>query len=360
MMAFFLVFALALIVTLLLIPLTDRLGKRLGITSKFGGRRITDGDTRRVSKLGGIALFGGFAVAALAAQVLPVPRLDPYELIRFVGLMLGACAIFVVGLLDDINNFGSLPQFIGQSIAAGIAIAFQIFIEYFNNPITGAQTDPFPTIVTVTLSYFWLVGMMNTMNFLDGLDGLAAGVTVIAGVMLFLNSAFRVEPAQTSVSLLHLALVGAAAGFLLVNFYPAQIFMGGGAHLLGYLLGALSIIGGAKMATILLVMGLPLLDVGWQVINRLRRGRNPFEGDRGHLHFRLQDLGFTQREIVLGYYAFCALFGALTLITTSQFFKFVALGVMMGLIAGGFVLIGRMGQAQRQTGSASAGSGDSS
>jgi len=96
------------------------------------------------------------------------------------------------------------------------------------------------------------------------------------------------------------------------------------------------------------------------VINRLRRGRNPFEGDRGHLHFRLQDLGFTQREIVLGYYAFCALFGALTLITTSQFFKFVALGVMMGLIAGGFVLIGRMGQAQRQTGSASAGSGDSS
>ncbi|PJF24779.1 MAG: undecaprenyl/decaprenyl-phosphate alpha-N-acetylglucosaminyl 1-phosphate transferase, partial [Phototrophicales bacterium] len=179
--------------------------------------------------------------------------------------------------------------------------------------------------------------------------------TVIAGLMLFINSAFRVEPAQASVSLLHLALIGTAAGFLLHNFYPARIFMGGGALLLGYLLGSLSIIGGAKMATILLVMGLPLLDVGWQVINRLRHGRSPFEGDRGHLHFRLLDLGFSQRQIVLGYYAFCSFFGALTLITTSQLFKFIALGVMMGMIASGFVLIGRMGSAARQTGSASAG-----
>jgi UDP-GlcNAc:undecaprenyl-phosphate GlcNAc-1-phosphate transferase len=362
-MVFFWVFALAFLVTLLLIPLMDRLGKRYGITSKFGGRRITEGDARGVSKLGGVALFGGFAVAALAAQALPVPRLDPYEVIRFTGLMLGACAIFAVGVLDDIFTFRALPQFIGQSIAAGIAIAFQIFIEYFTNPITGSQTDPFPTIVTVALSYFWLVGMMNTLNFLDGLDGLAAGVALIAGLMLFFNSAFRVEPAQTSVSLLHLALVGAAAGFLLVNFYPAQIFMGGGAPMLGYLLGALSIIGGAKMATILLVMGLPLLDVGWQALSRLRRGRSPFEGDRGHIHFRLQDLGFSQRQIVLGYYAFCAFFGALTLVTTSQFFKFVALGVMMGLIVVGFALIERMGALQRaavHTGSASAGSGDSS
>jgi UDP-GlcNAc:undecaprenyl-phosphate GlcNAc-1-phosphate transferase len=353
--AYGIVFLLALVVTLLLIPMARWLGQHFGVTAKLGGRHQTEGDARRVSKLGGIALFGGFAAAALAAQALPVPRLDPNELMRFVGLMLGAFVIFIVGLLDDIFTFRSLPQYVGQSVAAACAIAFQIFIEYFNNPLTGAQTDNFPYIVTVTITYFWLVGMMNTMNFLDGLDGLAAGVTLIAGLMLFINSAFRVEPAQASVSLLHLALIGTAAGFLLYNFYPARIFMGGGALLLGYLLGSLSIIGGAKMATILLVMGLPLLDVGWQVINRLRHGRSPFEGDRGHLHFRLLDLGFSQRQIVIGYYVFCSFFGALTLVTTSQLFKFIALGVMMGLTAGGFVLIGRMGSASRQTGSASAG-----
>lgn len=346
MIAFFLVFALAAGVTLALVPFSDWLGRRFNITSKYGGRRTTEGDARRVSRLGGIALFGGFTVAALAAQLLPVPRLDPNEVIRLTGLILGGVVIFIVGLLDDIYEFKWLPQLAGQSLAAAIAIAFQIFIEYINNPFTGQQTDPFPFIVTVTLSYFWLVGMMNTMNFLDGLDGLASGVTLIAGIMLFVNSAFRVEPAQTSVSLLHLALMGASFGFLLYNFYPARVFMGGGALFLGYTLGALSIIGGAKMATILLVMGLPLLDVAWQAINRVRHGRSPFAGDRGHLHFRLLDIGLSQRQIVTGYYLFCAFFGMLTLVTTSQFFKFVALGVMLLLVAAGFVLLARMDSAR--------------
>ena len=129
--------------------------------------------------------------------------------------------------------------------------------------------------MTVALSFFWLVGMMNTMNWLDGADGLAGGVTFIAGATLFINSAFRVEPAQTSVSLLHLALMGAALGFVIYNFFPARIIMGGGATFLGYTLGALAIIGGAKMATILLVMGLPLLDSVWQVVNRRAAGTQP-------------------------------------------------------------------------------------
>jgi UDP-GlcNAc:undecaprenyl-phosphate GlcNAc-1-phosphate transferase len=346
MIAFFLVFALALGVTLALVPFSDWLGRRYNVTSKYGGRRTTEGDARRVSRLGGIALFGGFTVAALAAQLLPVPRLDPNEIVRLTGLILGGVVIFIVGLLDDIYEFKWLPQFAGQSLAAAIAIAFQIFIEYFNNPFTGQQTDPFPFIVTVALSYFWLVGMMNTMNFLDGLDGLASGVTLIAGIMLFVNSAFRVEPAQTSVSLLHLALMGASLGFVLYNFYPARVFMGGGALFLGYTLGALSIIGGAKMATILLVMGLPLLDVAWQAVNRVLHGRSPFEGDRGHLHFRLLDIGLSQRQIVTGYYLFCAFFGMLTLVTTSQLFKFIALGVMLMLVAAGFVLLARLNTAR--------------
>lgn len=342
--SFILVFVLAFGVTLILTPLAIHLGKRFDITSKPGGRRVNEGDVRRVSKLGGLALYGGFVIAVVAAQFLPVPRFDPYEIVRLAGLLLGGTFIFIAGLLDDIFEFSSLPQFMAQSLAAAIAIAFQIFIEYVNNPFTGQQTEPWPFIVTVALSFFWLVGMMNTMNWLDGLDGLASGVVFIAATMLFINSAFRLVPAQTSVSLLHLALMGTSLAFVLFNFYPARVFMGGGAVFLGYALGALSIIGGAKMATILLVMGLPLIDSIWQVFHRISEGRSPFSGDRGHLHFRLLDIGFTQRQIVSAYYLFCAFFGVLTLVTTSQLFKFVALGVMLVLVAGGLVLVARFRQ----------------
>lgn len=340
-LAFVIVFALALSISLAVTPLALYLGQRFQIVSIPGGRRQNEGDMRRVSKLGGLALFSSFTIAVIVAQFLPVPRFDPYEIIRLIGLLLGGLVIFVVGLLDDIFDFKPLPQFLGQFLAAALAITFQIFIEYFNNPLTGQETEPWPFLVTVTLSLFWLVGMMNTVNFLDGLDGLAIGVAFIAGAMLFINSAFRVQPPQTSVSLLPLALMGASLGFLLYNFYPAQIFMGGGAVYLGYLLGTLSIIGGAKMATILLVMGLPLLDVVWQAVNRMVRGRSPFEGDRGHVHFRLLDMGFSQRQIVFIYYFFCTFFGLLTLVADSQIFKFVALGVMIALVLIGFLLLAR-------------------
>ena len=341
LLAFVLVFALSLGTSLFLIPIAQAVGKRYGITAKPDARRQTETDRRRVSRLGGVALYGGFTVGVIAAQFLPVPRLDPYEIIRLIGLLGGSTIIFVVGVLDDIFEFPSLPQFIGQYLAAAFAILFQIFIQFVTNPFTGQQTDAFTPIVTVTLSFFWLVGMMNTMNWLDGLDGLAGGVALIAGIMLFLNSAFRVEPAQTSVSLLHLALVGSSLGFLLHNFNPARIIMGGGAPYLGFLLASLSIIGGAKMATILLVMGLPLVDAVWQVFNRARQGRNPFRGDRGHLHFRLLDLGYGTRRIVVGYYLFCAFFGGLALIIESELYKFIALGVMIVLVMVGLSVVTR-------------------
>lgn len=344
MLAFVTVFTLAFSLTLVLIPISAHLGRRFGITSAPGGRRSNEGDYRRVPKLGGLALSGGFIVTVLVAQILPVARMDSYEIVRLTGLVVGGVVIFVVGILDDIFDMSALPQFLGQFLAAGIAIGFQIFIEYVNNPFTGQQTEPWPYIVTVTLSFFWLVGMMNTVNWLDGLDGLAGGVAFIAGVMLFVNSAFRVEPAQTSVSLLPLALMGVSAAFVLCNFYPAKIFMGGGALFLGYVLGTLSIIGGAKMATILLVMGLPLMDAAWQIVNRIRRGRNPTIGDRGHVHFRLQDIGFSQRQIVLIYYTFCAFFGVITLVATSQLFKLIALSTMLMLVVIGFAVLARFDQ----------------
>jgi UDP-GlcNAc:undecaprenyl-phosphate GlcNAc-1-phosphate transferase len=337
--AFLIVLCLSFALALLLTPWAIRLSHRWGAVTTPGGRRH---ESQPMPRLGGVAIFIGFAAAALAAQLLLVPRLDPYEIVRFTGLLLGGALIFVIGVLDDIYEFGWFAQALGQMAAAGIAIACQIFIQFFTNPITGQPTDAWPHLVTVALSLFWLVLMMNTMNFLDGLDGLATGVAAIACLMLFLNSAFRVVPAQTSVSLLPLALLGACLGFLPYNFSPSRIYLGGGGPFLGFALGALSIIGGAKMATILLVMGLPLMDFAWQVFNRLLRGKNPMSGDRGHFHHRLLDTGrLSQRAIVLGYYAFSAFFGLLTLLLESQFYKFIAFGVMLLLIAAAFVFVAR-------------------
>ena len=298
-------------------------------------------------KLGGLAIFVGFTVAVVVAQLVPIERQDPYEIFRLAGLILGSAVIFVLGVIDDAIGLNWFQIFLGQIFTSAIAIIFQIFIAFFNNPFTGSQTDEWSPVVTVTLTLFWLVLMMNTVNLVDGSDGLAAGIALIAAVVLFLNSAVRLVPPQTSVSLLPLALAGALLGFLIHNFYPARVYMGGSAWFLGYALGTLSIIGGAKMATILLVMGLPLMDLGWQIVNRARHGANPFRGDRGHLHFRLLDNGIlSPRQIALCYYSVCAFFGFLTLVTTSQMFKFIAFAFMLACIAIGFVAVGRISALQ--------------
>ncbi|MEL6307189.1 MAG: MraY family glycosyltransferase [Chloroflexota bacterium] len=340
LLAFAIVALLAFTVTLVTIPFAIWLSHKLGAVSMPGGRRH---EKQPMPRLGSVAVFLGFTVAVLAAQWLPVPRQDPNEIIRLVGLLIGSLFIFVVWFLDDIYEFSWFIQSAAQIIAAGIAIFFLIFIEFFSNPLTGQQTDTFPFLVTVILTMFWIALMMNTVNFLDGLDGLAAGVALIAGLMLFANSAFRVAPAQTSVALLPLAMVGACAGFLMYNFHPAKIYLGGGALLIGYWLATLSIIGGAKMATILLVMGLPLMDTAWQALSRMLRGDNPMRGDRGHLHFRLLDKGIlSHRQIVLFYYSFCAFFGVLTLLIESQIYKFIAFGAMLCLIMIGFAVLVRL------------------
>jgi UDP-GlcNAc:undecaprenyl-phosphate GlcNAc-1-phosphate transferase len=337
--AFAITFLLALGMAILVTPVMIALGKRLGIVSRVTPRRINEGDARSLSKLGGGTLFVSFTLAVLLVQLLSIPRFDPNEPTRLIGLLLGSCVIFVVGIVDDRMELSALPLLVAQFAAAAIAIHFKIFIEGFNNPISGTMTPAWPFMVTVALTLLWIVGMMNTVNWLDGLDGLSSGVVFIAAAVLFINSAFVLNPPQTSVSLLPLALMGSTLGFLMFNFYPSRIFAGGGAYLLGYIIGCLSIIGGAKMATVLMVMALPIMDSAWQIINRILAGHSPMKGDRGHIHHRLMDLGFSQRQIVLGYYAFCAFFGTLTLVLESRSFKLVSMLIMLLIIAAGFVAV---------------------
>jgi UDP-GlcNAc:undecaprenyl-phosphate GlcNAc-1-phosphate transferase len=353
LIAFGLTFGLAFLIALGLTPLTRVLGERWGLVAVPGGRRQHQ---RVVTRIGGIPVYVAFVVAVLASQLMVVDphqaastlplgmqvvRFDGKEIVRLVGLLLGGTIIFLVGLYDDWRELSPLPQYIAQIVAAGIAVAFLILIEYVNNPLTGQQTPDFAYPITVTLSLFWLGLMMNTINWLDGVDGLAAGVVAIACIVLFANGVFRLDPPQYSVALLPIALLGATLGFLPFNFAPARIFLGSGAYFLGFTLGVLSIIGGAKMASILLVMGLPLLDVAWQVVNRLLRGQNPVQGDRGHLHFRLLDMGLSSRQITVGYYLFCAIFGGLALAIPSRLYKLIAMLVMIILSLVGFAWLSR-------------------
>jgi UDP-GlcNAc:undecaprenyl-phosphate GlcNAc-1-phosphate transferase len=333
-MAFVLVFLVAFGLALALTPLTARLGWRLGLVDRPGGRRQHTGV---VSRIGGVALYVAFVAAVLVSLLVrhwvPSPEgPDLNEDTRLIALLAGSTFIFVFGLYDDKRAFRPWPQYVAQAVAAFIAMSGLIFIERVMNPFTNQITVfPWPFVVAFTL--FWIVGMINTVNFLDGLDGLAAGMAAILSAVMAVH---MIRVGQYSVALLPLALLGATLGFLPFNFHPARVFMGSsGAFFLGFTVATLSIIGGARVATVLLVFAIPILDIAWQIARRARLGRSIGQGDRGHLHFQLLDAGFSQRQIVLSYYAFCAAFGALMLFVSSRLYKAVALLV----IGGGMALI---------------------
>jgi UDP-GlcNAc:undecaprenyl-phosphate GlcNAc-1-phosphate transferase len=207
-----------------------------------------------------------------------------------------------------------------------------IILTAFNAPF-GGQVNLYAISpwLAILATIFWIGWMSNTVNWADGLDGLAAGVSLIAAVMLALH-AIRLPQPQYTIALLPLALAGACAGFLLFNFPPARIFMGdSGAEFLGYMLGVSAIIGGAKLATVLLVLGVPILDVVWLIVSRTLSGRSPTQGGRDHLHLRLRDLGFTQRQIILFYYGLSASFGLVGISGATPAMKLAAL-IVLGAI----------------------------
>lgn len=324
MIAYLSVFGVSLALALVLTPLSIKLSKRLGFVARPGGRRRHQGS---VPKLGGIVVLGGFIGGALSSTIvrawLPPPPegADPKEMTRFAAVMIGTVLIALFGLLDDRLELGSKPQYLAQVAVSIVAIAGLVFIKHVMNPFTNEIAE-FPWPIVWGLTLLWLVGMMNTVNFMDGLDGLAAGVAAIASIVLFVH---MIRVGQYGPALLPLALLGTMLGFLPFNFSPAKIFLGSGAVTLGYIIGTLSLVGGARVATVLLVMGIPIVDVAWQIFNRWRHGRSMNEGDRGHLHFRLYDLGMSQRQVVSLYWGFCALFGALALLVSSRMYKLIAI-----------------------------------
>lgn len=310
---YLLLFVAAALATAVAVPAARWLSFRLGVVARPGGRRQHTGD---VPKLGGLALLAGLALGGLLIYLLLPPAQDGWLL---QGIAWGTAVIAIGGLLDDWLDLPAWAQFLIHTAAALIAVSFEVFIERFTNPLSGQVvslrdlfTAPWGDMVIFLLTFFWIVGMINTINFLDGLDGLAAGVVGITAVLIAWHS---YNLGQFTVAAFPLVLGGALLGFLCFNFAPARIFLGSaGAYLLGYQVATLAIISPAKIATALLVLAVPIVDVAWQIVNRLRQGRSPFRGDRGHLHFRLVDRGIAVPRIVLGYYLAALAFGLVAIV----------------------------------------------
>ncbi len=351
MATFSLIFGTALVSAVLLTPLVRRLAMAAGVVDRPDAARKLH--ARPVPLLGGLAVYAATVLGLLAAVYLGLLPAAHIKEKYLVGLALAGALLVFGGSWDDARNLKPWRQFLWPVLAALAVIASGIGVDYVTNPFGGLlhldevvlpvltwQGVPYKlTVLADLFTLVWLLGMTYTTKFLDGLDGLVAGVTGIGALILAAVSLMR-EVAQPDTALLALALAGACFGFLVFNFHPARIFLGeGGSTLCGFLLGVLAIVSGGKIATALLVMGLPIFDAALVIIGRLRRGRTPFGGDRTHLHFRLLDVGFTQRQVVLIYYFAAALFGVSTLVLRG-WEKVVALGFSASLLfaAGAFTL----------------------
>ena len=303
------------------------LGTRAGVVDR---PRPGEVQSRVLPRTGGYAIFLAFLAATIVGALL-VPRSEQ-ESWRLLGVLLGAAAILPLAILDDRRRLGPLPQLLGQIAIAAIPIAFGIVVDSIATPFWGMIRLPAWLIVPFTL--LWIVGMINTVNLVDVMDGLAAGVATIAALVLFARSVF--DFGQYDIAILPLALAGCCLGFLPHNWHPSRIIMGSsGALLLGYGLAVMAIMGGAKVATALLVLGVPIADVAWVIVRRLAAGRSPMRGgDQLHLPQRLHLAGLSQRQIVLIFYLLCAVFGlaAVRLGPFEKLFAFAALGVVVAAI----------------------------
>jgi UDP-GlcNAc:undecaprenyl-phosphate GlcNAc-1-phosphate transferase len=296
----------AMAVTVALVWPVRWLSFKLGAVAQPGGRNIHD---RPTARLGGVAMAAGFAVSAVIFTLLwPQGRDTGFgtsQIVILVGLALGTTAIMA---FDDVRQLRASVKFANQVVIAVAAVLLGIAITSVN--LGGGHVIQLG-LLAVPVTIVWLVGMQNTMNLLDGVDGLAGGVAAIVAVALLLAAVNREqhEASQFTIVLLCAAFIGACAGFLLFNFNPARVFMGdGGSHFLGVTLGILSVFGIAKGEVVfaLLVpvaaLAIPIGDTAWAIIRRRRHRISIGHPDTAHIHHQLLDFGLSQRQTCLVVY----------------------------------------------------------
>jgi len=301
--------AIAALVTFIATPLVRRIALHVGMLDVVDDRRMHETPKPRI---GGIAVYLGIATALFATVGLALrfSRLfhDPDELHTILGLLFGGTLILCIGIWDDTIGMRPKRKFLAQIVVASISMAYGFVIPGFADPLHHNQWVALPLFIGIPFTVLWYTGMMNAMNFIDGLDGLLAGVTAITGLSLVAIAAAHHHAVE---ALLLSALVGGVLGFLPYNFNPATIFLGdSGALFIGYVFATVSIVTTSKVAVAislaipLIALGLPILDTAAAILRRAWAGRSITEADRGHFHHILVlRMGLTVRHAVLLIYA---------------------------------------------------------
>ncbi|VBB08923.1 Hypothetical protein LUCI_4206 [Lucifera butyrica] len=325
MQTYLVAFTIALAVAYFITPKVKYLAIKAGAMDAPDARKV---HTKPIPRMGGLAIYAGFVLAVLASM--HVSR-------EILGLLLGGTTILIVGIIDDMRQLPPKVKLLGQILAACVLILFNVRIDWLTNPFGDMlYLDYF----AIPLTILWVVGLTNTVNLIDGLDGLAAGVSTIASITILMVA---LQQDFWSVAILTAALAGSALGFLQHNFNPAKIFMGDtGSMFLGYMLAAISVIGTVKSAaTIALVvpivaLGLPIMDTAFAIIRRYMNGRPIFKPDKGHLHHRLLEMGLSQKQAVLLMYVISGCLGLSAIVLTEVNLGYASL-IIMGLIVVAFL-----------------------
>ncbi len=315
-------------------PLVAWLAERVGMLDVPGGRRL---HPRPIPRPGGLAIAVAFGATIFAFwlvdRIAGQPFLIPEEArsSRFTLTALAAALGLALGFIDDAFELRARWQFLGLLLIAAIIVAAGIRIDFVADPFDDRLLE-LSVSIAVAFTVFWIVGMNVALNFIDGLDGLAAGVAAIAAATL---GAIALLPQvdEPFVAWMSFALAGAVAGFLLFNFHPARLFLGTtGVTFVGTMLAVLSIFGTAKVAAALLVLGVPIIDTFYVLVRRVAQGQPPFAPDRGHFHHRLLDVGLSHRQAVLLIYALTLGLGALAFVSNgrTQLVAFVGAAVLIG------------------------------
>lgn len=305
-------FFIALIVALIVTPGVIIFADKTGALDAPDARKV---HKKPIPRIGGLAIYIGFMAAMLLKLNFGVLTSEVANGIK--GLLIGGTLIVLLGVIDDYKNLPAKVKLLGQIVAACVVVYFDVRIDFI--------TDPFGDYLyleylAIPATIFWIVGLTNTVNLIDGLDGLAAGVATIASITIFMVA---LQQEVSIVALITAGLAGAAMGFLYYNFNPARIFMGDtGSMFLGFILAGISVIGAVKSAATIalivpiLALGVPIMDTTFAIIRRYRGGVPIFKPDKGHLHHRLLDLGFTQKQAVLLMYIISVLLGLSAVVLT--------------------------------------------
>ena len=317
-------FLLAFIVALIATPYSIKIANKIGaVDVPKDDRRMRK---KSMPKLGGIAVIAGFLISII--YLLSVMSIEGSINLfgeeeyfkKIIGIFIGIIIITITGIIDDVKTLKPYQKLIGQLLAAIVVVIFGVNIDQIN--IAALSDFGLSSDVSAVITVLWIVGITNAINLIDGLDGLSSGIALISCISLLIIFALNNSPVFAI--LIVTSLIGALAGFLPFNFSPAKTFIGDtGSNFLGYILSIVSILGVAKTYTAvvialpILVLGLPILDVACAIVRRIAKGRSLraiFKADKGHLHHKLVQRGFSQKQAVLILYAISAAFGMFAII----------------------------------------------